>query len=314
MTRFFLLVAALVAIIGVAWPLGSAAVGGGDDNAATRLVEAADRTQHKAQTLTQSYNEVIPPARSPFASLAGGRDEQSGESSTEGSGDEEEPTPTIPVTLTPAEHAVKDAMEFLNQAQEELEPGSTEYLRAVNQLKAVWDPRYERAVEEFRRFKYRVDHAGEMSAEYIETQERLTRNINNPEVRARMEQVDALEREILLVWMAQAGAVLGQAETIKRNLDDMNIRITKLELSATFRLGVRGVPQHAGGAHRAERRAVPFRTGDGPDIRGFRTQGRAVGQSGRAWLQDSNCRICCGNSSATPTCGGTCWRLRPLPA
>ena len=234
MTRFFLLVAALIAIIGVAWPLGSAAVGGGDDNAATRLVEAADRTQLKAQTLSQSYNEVIPPAVSPFAALAGGGSDQSEEAQSGESEDEEEPTPTIPVTLTPAEHAVKEAMEFLNQAQEELEPGSTEYLRAVSQLKAVWDPRYQRATEEFRRFKYRVEHAGDMSSNYLETQERLTSNISNPEVRGRMEQVDALERELLFEWMGQANAVLNQAEAIKRNLDDMNIRITKLELSATF--------------------------------------------------------------------------------
>ncbi len=233
MTRFFLLVAALVAIIGVVYPLGSAVVGGGDENAATRLVEAADRTQLKAHTLSRSYNEVIPPTVSPFAALAGGRDDEP-EGNTTGESDEEEPTPTIPYTPTPAEHAVKDAMEFLNRAQDELEPGSTEYLRAVNQLKAVWDPRYTRATEEFRRFKYRVDHAGEMSSEYLETQERLTGNISDPEVRARMEQVDALERELLFEWMGQARAVLGQAEAIKRNLDDMNIRITKLELSATF--------------------------------------------------------------------------------
>ena len=240
MTRFFLLVAALAAIIGVAWPLGSAAVGGDDENAATRLVQAADRTQQKAQTLSQSYNDVIPPAVSPFASLASGRGDRPDGAPSEGTENGEEPTPTIPVTLTPAEHAVKDAMEFLNQAQEDLEPGSTEYLRAVNQLKVVWDPRYARAVEGFRRFKYRVDHAGNMSAQYLETQERLTSNISNPEVRARMEQVDALERELLIEWMGQARAVLNQADAIKRNLDGMNIRITKLELSATFATAYEG--------------------------------------------------------------------------
>ena len=125
-------------------------------------------------------------------------------------------------------------MELLNEAQEQLEPGSTEYLRAVNQLKAVWDPRYAGAVDEFRRFKYRVEHAGDMASDYLETQANLTRNISNPEVRARMEGVDALERELLIEWMAQARAVLAQAEAIKTNLDDVNIRITKLELSATF--------------------------------------------------------------------------------
>ncbi len=237
MTGFALFLAAMVAIVGVAWPLASAIASGGEGNEATRLVEAADRTQQKAGLLSQSYNDVIPPAVSPFAALAGNGGRQSGSAQvSDDTGDEKgpTPTPTIPVTLTPAEHAVKDAMDFLNQAQQELEPGSTDYLLAVNQLKSVWDPRYTRAVEEFRRFKYRVDHAGDMSADYQATQERLTRNISSPDVRARMEQVDAQERVLLIEWMGQARAVLSQAEAIKRNLDDMNIRITKLELSATF--------------------------------------------------------------------------------
>ncbi len=229
MLRFALLVAAMVAIIGVAWPLGSAVFTDGGDNEATRLVEAADRTQSKAESLSDSYSEVIPPPVSLFSALAGGGND---ESEDESGGDE--PTPTPEATLTPAEHAVKDAMELLNRAQQELEPGSTEYIQAVNRLKSVWDPRYARAAEEFKRFKHRVEYAEDMGTDYLEVQERLTRNISNPEIRARMEQVDALEREQLVRWMGQARTVLSQAQTIKTNLDDMNIRITKLELSATF--------------------------------------------------------------------------------
>ena len=235
MLRFALLVAAMVAIIGVAWPLGSAVFTDGSDNEATRLVEAADRTQSKAATLSESYSEVIPPPVSLFSALAGGgSDEPDSDAESEDEGGEDEPTPTPAATLTPAEHAVKDAMELLNRAQQELEPGSTEYIRAVNQLKSVWDPRYAKAAEEFKRFKYRVEYAEAMGADYLEAQEMLTRNINNPEVRARMEQVDALERQQLVKWMGQAREVLAQAQAIKTNLDDMNIRITKLELSATF--------------------------------------------------------------------------------
>ena len=235
MLRFSLLLAAMVAIIGVAWPLGTAAVNGGDDNAATRLVDAADRTQDKAETLSQSYSDVIPPTTSLFSVLAGGGSEDT--DSTEGAEDdgaEDGPTPTPEPTLTPAEHAVKDAIELLNKAQQELEPGSTEYIQAVNQLKSVWDPRYARAAEEFRRFKGRVEFAEDMSGDYLETQQNLTLNISNAEVRARMEEVDELERQQLIKWIAQAREVLAQAQAIKTNLDDMNIRITKLELSATF--------------------------------------------------------------------------------
>ena len=73
-----------------------------------------------------------------------------------------------------------------------------------------------------------------MSDEYLKVQQRLTSNINDPEVRARLRQVDERERILILEWLAQAAHVLAQADAIKTDLDDMNIRITKLELSATF--------------------------------------------------------------------------------
>ena len=275
MLKFAMLLAAMVAIVGVAWPLGSAIVSGGETNEATRLVDAADRTQHKAGTLSQSYNDVIPPPISPFSALAEG--DGSPSQDARDAGDEEEPTPTIPYTLTPAEHAVQDAMEFLNRAQQELEPGSTEYLRAVNELKSVWDPRYARAVDEFRRFKYRVEYARDMTNDYLETQENLTRNINNPEVRARMQGVDSLERQLLIEWMGQAGEVLAQAEAIKRNLDDMNIRITKLELSATFASVYEGFHSMPVRPYCPQRRVIALRAGDRPNLRSLRPEGRAVG-------------------------------------
>ena len=227
MMKLALLLAAIAATLGIGWPLASSVAGGGG-NEATRLVEAADRTQNKAQSLSRSYNDVIPPQDSLFASLV-----NPGDGTADNSGaEQDEPTPTP--TLTPSEHAVKDAMDFLNQVQQELEPGDTEYLRAVNQLKSAWDPRYAEAVDEFRRFKRRVEYAREMSAEYVEIQERLTANVSDRQVRERLRETDALERQLIAEWMAQASGVLAQAEAIRVNLDDMNIQITKLELSATY--------------------------------------------------------------------------------
>jgi hypothetical protein len=253
MVRYALLLAAMAAVLGIAWPLGSAAFGGGG-NEATRLVEAANRTQQKGESLKLSYNDLIPPDVSPFASLAGSGGSPSGDSGgpsdsggSPSSGDsggspsgnggaEEDPKPTIPFTPTPAEHAVQDAIELLQRAQQAQNPDSSEYLQAVNQLKAAWGPRYAKAVDEFRRFKHRVDHAEEMSTEYLEIQARLTDNISDQQVRERLREVDALERELIAEWIAQANDVITQAEVIKVNLDDMTIRITKLELSATFSL------------------------------------------------------------------------------
>ena len=229
MIKVFLILAAIAATIGVGWPLASSIASGGQ-NEATRLVEAADRTQNKAQSLSHSYNELIPPPDPVSASPEDPERRQQ-----EPAGDAE-PTeePTATPTLTPSEHAVKDAMDFLSRVQSDLEPGSAEYLDAVNLLKAAWDPRYAHAVDEYRRFKQRIEHASDMSEEYIEIQQRLTSNISDRDVRGRLRQVDAQERVLIVEWLTQAAEVLAHAEDIKRNLDDMNIRITKLELSATF--------------------------------------------------------------------------------
>ena len=229
MLKVILLVAAIAATAGVGWPMVSSIAGGGQ-NEATRLVQAADRTQNKAQSLSQSFNDLIPPpeptAPSPGRAQPQNREAQDSSDSTE--------DPTVTPTLTPGEHAVKDAMDFLSRVQQDLQPGTTEFLDAVNLLKSAWDPRYNHAVDEFRRFKQRVEHAADMSEEYVTIQQRLTNNISDPEVRARLRQVDEQERILIAQWLAQAADVLAQAEAIKRDLDDMNIRITKLELSATF--------------------------------------------------------------------------------
>ena len=229
MLKIVLIIAAVVATIGVGWPFVSSIAGGGQ-NEATRLVQAADRTQNKAQSLSRSYNDLIPPPDPVSSSPNDPARQQDNNGGAGGEGEDPTPGPT----LTPGEHAVKDAMDFLSRAQHELEPGTTEFLNAVNLLKSAWDPRYSHAVDEFRRFKRRVEHARDMSEEYLTIQQRLTSNISDPQVRERLRQVDERERVLIVEWLTQAAGVLAQAEAIKTNLDDMNIRITKLELSATF--------------------------------------------------------------------------------
>ena len=229
MIKVLLILAAIAAIAGVGWPLASSIVNGGQ-NEATRLVQAADWTQNKAQSLSRSYSELIPPPDPVSASSQAPTRRQ--QDASEDSDLSEEPTPAP--SLTSSEHAVKDALELLSRVQSELEPGNAEYVNAVNLLKATWDPRYNHAVDEYRRFRQRLEHASDMSEEYIEVRQRLTSNISDSGVRERLRLVDAQERALIVEWLTQAGEILAQAEDIKRNLDDMNIRIAKLELSATF--------------------------------------------------------------------------------
>ena len=255
--RTGLMIAAVVAMVAVAIPL----LGGffGDDsNEATRLVQATQTTEDKAQAVTRSYNDVIPPAPAvqrqiplnqppqgalpignPRAQPDGGHvqevvDPKTGRITQITTNPEGTPIAEPGPQLTPGEHAVADAMAFLNQVQTEFNPGSTEYIRAVELLKGAWAPRYARATEEFKRFEDRVQHAESMGYEYLELQQRLTQSIQSHERRYTHEERDILEQELVLDWVNQANGVLSQARAIKADLDDMNLEITKLELSATF--------------------------------------------------------------------------------
>ena len=136
--------------------------------------------------------------------------------------------------MSQSEHAVMDAMQFLARVDAELGPSHSEYTMAVDRLKRAWQPRYDRAVEEYRRFAERVNHAEKMAYEYLEVQQKLTQTVSDTALKRTHEERDAREQILILDWINQANTVLGQAYAIKLKLDDMNVSITKLELSATF--------------------------------------------------------------------------------
>ena len=61
MTKFIIIAAALAILGGIAWPLATSAFNG-KPNEATRLVEATQRTNKKADNLNESFTDIIPPA------------------------------------------------------------------------------------------------------------------------------------------------------------------------------------------------------------------------------------------------------------
>ena len=177
--RLAMMVLAIAAVFGVAYPLISSVAGGGD-NEATNLVEASQRTQNKAEDISRTYNDIIPPAPAQVRSTAprsapppatpstgnstaptGNRIPQQETSNLSQRGIPLEPTDpqavlthqttTHQVTTQQAttqqeeadnaEHAVRDAMEFLARVDEELGPTHTEYTMAVEQLKRAWEPK-----------------------------------------------------------------------------------------------------------------------------------------------------------------------------
>lgn len=245
-----------LAVIGLGFPLARSVFGGGP-NEATRLMEATDRTTNKANSLNDSLSDVIPPvsnarpiphvntsgpAAAPFQQPAGASlPITSGAPMTPGNeidSPAEPPPPPTPDKYAPyddpANHAVRDALEYLNKLQTDLQPSPTEYIQAVAALQQAWTPRFERANDEYKRFAWRIDHANNMADEYFATQEALTRQIVNVKDRHRAEQIDAAEYDVYLDWKHQAFKTLGQATTIMVELRDMNVIITKQSLSAHF--------------------------------------------------------------------------------
>ena len=254
MIKYGLMVAAVALTGMILWPAVSGALGN-KPNEATTLVEATQQTNTKADSLNRSFTDIIPPAPSRPAPAAprpgnvystvpdaaqnvGPAASQGGSGGGSGTGvpapKGEQPTPTPDPYAHPSEHAVQDAMEFLHKMQTEMEPTRTEYIEAVDQLQRAWNPRYVRAVEEFKRFAKRIDHADAMAQEYFTVQQKLTAQIASPKDRRRAEAIDAAEREVYLDWRDQAFKTLGQAKLIMLDLHDMNLIITKQSLSAHF--------------------------------------------------------------------------------
>ena len=262
MIKYVLISIAAAAVIGIAWPLASGVFGGGGPNEATQLVEATERTNVKAGSLNDSFTDVIPPAprrqapmtarsmanpvanslsnsRIPQGQPPGGPNAQETGAGTDAGGAQGEPEPSpTPDKYAPYEpasaHAVRDAIEYLNRLQTEMEPTQTQYIQAVEQLQRAWEPRYQRAVEEYKRFAYRIDHADLMANEYFDVQKNLTAQIVNKEDKARAHEIDLREAEVYLDWREQAFKTLGQAQLIMYDLNDMNVIITKQRLSAHF--------------------------------------------------------------------------------
>ena len=251
MIKYGLLIAGIIGVVAILWPMASSAFGK-RPNEATRLVDATQQTNNKAESLNDSFTRIIPPAPErppqPAARPApvpgnvqratAATAEQAGQAPTAAGTLEEEsgqiPTPTPDPYAHPSEHEVRDVMEFLHRMQTELEPTQTEYIQAVEQLQRAWTPRYQGAVEEFKRFARKIDHSDAMAQEYFGVQQGLTAQISSPKDRRRAEAIDVAEREVYLDWRDQAFRTLGQAKLIMLDLHDMNVIITKQSLSAHF--------------------------------------------------------------------------------
>ena len=109
-----------------------------------------------------------------------------------------------------------------------------ERVAAIENLRDIWSPRYRQAEGEHRRLAYRIEHADRAATQYFSVQTELTGYLKNLEERRQAEASDRVEMEVYQQWSAQANRTLNQADRIMDDLHDMDIRITKQLLSASF--------------------------------------------------------------------------------
>ena len=263
MLKYGLLALGIILLGFAIWPMATSAMGD-RPNEATRLVESTERTSSNAESLNSAFSDVIPPSnggrnvpppsqypappqpyRQPGEYGEGGYGQgygDGGHGPAAGMGPEGNvqagqgltPTPTPDPYAHSSEHAVQEAMEFLNRMQTEFEVPQTEYVLAVNQLKAAWAPRYQSAVAEYKLFAKRIDHADRMANEYFNVQRSLTAQYTNPAKRRKAELNDLQEYEVYRDWRDQAHKTQSQAYFIMTKLHDMNLDIAKLQLSSHF--------------------------------------------------------------------------------
>ena len=134
----------------------------------------------------------------------------------------------------PSDAAASQSVQRMGEIKDELEIPDTDYVRAVEIFYDQWNPRYQAAVTEHKRFAWRIHRTEELAVEYFQIQKNLTNQMPNQERRLLFMERDRQERIMFREWQLQAYAILGKSNIIMDELRQMNIEITKQTLSANF--------------------------------------------------------------------------------
>ena len=108
------------------------------------------------------------------------------------------------------------------------------YVQRLVELKGQWEPRYTTAIEDIERLEHRFSTATDRLEEYFARQSELTQDINDPGLRAQLQQRDSEERAAYGRWIANGSELLAEILGMRKDLDDMNTVILKQELTVTM--------------------------------------------------------------------------------
>ena len=110
------------------------------------------------------------------------------------------------------------------------------YLTAVGELKAEWTPRYNLATDDYTKLTFRIQTVKDTAVRYFDLQRELTSQINDRNLRTAAAKNDANELRQYELWREASDKLLERLDGIVKDLNDMNIVIDKLHLSANFSL------------------------------------------------------------------------------
>ena len=197
-------------------------------DAGRALSEATGATMRQAGDVGNSFGSLIPASAEAAAKEDGDASSQDRPETSDTSNHPVEAGDDI-------QHEVAAALAALASVDTGRGDVATdERVAAIENLRDTWSPRYRQAEEEHRRLAYRIEHADRAAKQYFSVQTELTGYIKNREERRRAEASDQAEMEVYRQWRAQAHQTMNQADRIMDDLHDMDIRITKQLLSASF--------------------------------------------------------------------------------
>lgn len=107
-------------------------------------------------------------------------------------------------------------------------------VKASDDLKASWDPKFEQAVQDHKALVDKIKEADEAATAYFEKQRELTDSISNPTLKNEAADSDKDELQSYVQWKQRANEILHTASPIMQDLHDIDAIIQKQNLSAHF--------------------------------------------------------------------------------
>ena len=235
-------------------PRGGDAV---DQNDPGRLtVDAVNAASEQAGTMMDLFREMSPTGIKVYASTASANTAANGVASAggaapakvvdenappseagEGAESQPEAAPDIwpsdaYISETPSE--VQKAYGLMRQYSEQGELYSDKFAQAARDLREAWEPLYVQAHKEYKELNTRIELAKSAFTDYFEQKSALAAAMNDPEFRKRLRESDLREQETFDSWATQADNIAALAYDVMQDMQDVNMYITKTNLSAHF--------------------------------------------------------------------------------